>query len=129
MRRPTFPYPSHTHDRHVGQAVAVKAPKHGLNRGSHEEVTMELRHEAKVLSNINHPHVIKFYGSGSVIVGDGHPVFFIVVEILADSLADRLNKKDGKDSIIQSTSQVPHKNMDIASVSRNQRPASPVPAH
>ena len=88
-----------------GQTVAVKAPKHGLNAGSHKEVTMEPRHEAKVLHNINHPHVIRFYGAGTVIVGDGHPVFFIVVEILAGSLADRLKDKDKDLSGAQSYSQ------------------------
>ena len=44
--------------------VVVKAPRWGLDRDDLAEVEGELRHEAKFLSQLDHPNIIKIYGWG-----------------------------------------------------------------
>lgn len=71
--------------------VVVKAPKHGLSHAEIAEVTAELQHEAQVLTKLHHPHIIRLFGAGTVVLGDHSVVFFIVVEKLeGGTLHDRL---------------------------------------
>mmetsp|Transcript_83485 Transcript_83485/g.235385 ORF Transcript_83485/g.235385 Transcript_83485/m.235385 type:complete len:404 (+) Transcript_83485:222-1433(+) len=75
-----------------GVAVAVKAPKHGLSAVHVAEVTDELKHESHILARLRHPNIIRFFGCGSVLVGDAHNIFFIVVELLGGGTLSDMTK-------------------------------------
>mmetsp|Transcript_83478 Transcript_83478/g.235355 ORF Transcript_83478/g.235355 Transcript_83478/m.235355 type:complete len:411 (+) Transcript_83478:222-1454(+) len=76
----------------AGVAVAVKAPKHGLSAVHVAEVTDELKHESHILARLRHPNIIRFFGCGSVLVGDAHNIFFIVVELLGGGTLSDMTK-------------------------------------
>jgi len=64
-----------------GIPVVVKTPAVGLKPQVIFDVTTELQHEAAVLAGLNHPHVVRFFGHGTIHYG-GTVVYFIVVEAL-----------------------------------------------
>jgi len=70
----------------------VKAPKHGLSAVHVAEVTDELKHESHILARLRHPNIIRFFGCGSVLVGDAHNIFFIVVELLGGGTLSDMTK-------------------------------------
>lgn len=77
-----------------GIGVAVKAPKRGLSPTQTAESTQELQLEARMITRLRHPNIIRCYGYGTVAVAD-EVVLFLVVELLdGGTLADRIQCKN-----------------------------------
>jgi serine/threonine protein kinase len=93
QRRQAFAQSAHDHN---GKACyAVKFVKKDLSKKPHEfrGAAADLIVEAKYLAALSHPNILKLRGvatDGSAAFMDGYDGFFIIVDRLAETMADRI---------------------------------------
>lgn len=62
--------------------MVVKTPRYDIGPDELAEVEEEIEHESSMLQRLNHPNIIKYYGTGRVPLKDGASHVFVAVRYL-----------------------------------------------